>query len=86
MWNKFLETSAPGKPLMSCTLRLIEIKLDAQILQLLRHLTGAEVLLGTAAHKHIVNLAVELIGIGKNTIEASLYIHAKERTTECAKG
>lgn len=86
MRNEFLQASAPGEPLVMSAWRYIDIELDAQVLQLLRHLLGAKVLLRTTAHKHILDLAVELIGIGKHAIEAGLHVHAKERTTEGTEG
>ena len=45
MWNKFLETSAPGEPFMMSAWRYIDIKLDTKVFQLLRHLLGTEVFL-----------------------------------------
>ena len=86
MRNEFLETSAPGEPLMMSAWRNINIKLDAQILQLLRHLLRAEVLFRTAAHEHIVYLTVELLCIGKDAVEAGLDIHTEKCTAEGSQG
>ena len=82
MWYKFLEATSPSEPFMGCALRFIKYDINSDSLQVVGHLLGSKVLIRSASHKEIMDLLVELVGIGKYTVETSLYIHPKDGPTE----
>ena len=85
MGDELVETAAPGEPLMGGTCRLGVVGVDTHLVEVLHHFLRAEHLvhaLGSAAHQEVVDLLVELLGIGEHTIVGGLQVEAEDGTTE----
>lgn len=78
-----MQAAAPGEPLVGGARALVEVSIDAHVLQLLDHLLGAEILLGAYAQEEVVNLLVEVWAI-EYAISNGVNIHAEEGAREGA--
>ena len=77
-----METATPGEELMGSAFRLLALDLDAHFLQALHNITTLDEVLRTPVHVHIVDLLIELIGIGEHTVIGRLQIQSEDSTTE----
>ena len=77
-----METATPGQEFMSRAFRLLALDLDAHFLQALHDITTLDEVLRTPVHIHVVDLLVELLGIGEHTVIGSLQIQSEDSTTE----
>ena len=77
-----METATPGQEFMSRAFRLLALDLDAHFLQALHDITTLDEVLRTPVHIHVVDLLVELIGIGEHTIVSRLEVEAEDSTAE----
>ena len=66
---------------MTSALRLVRIDLDAHLAQVFHDGTTLDEVVRTPVHIHIMNLLVELVGTGKDTIIGSLHIETFVRDT-----
>ena len=82
MRNELVETTTPGQELMTSTLRNRRINLDTKATQAVNDGLTLDKVLRTPVHIHVVNLLIELISIGKDTIVSSLHIQTKDSTAE----
>ena len=71
-----METATPGQEFMSRAFRLLALDLDAHFLKALYDITTLDEVLRTPVHIHVVDLLVELLGIGEHTVIGSLQIQA----------
>lgn len=77
VWQELMQAAAPGEPLVSSTLALEEVSINAHLVQLLDHSLCAEVLLGATTQEEIVNLLVEVWTI-EYAVSNSVDIHAEQ--------
>lgn len=72
-----MQAAAPGEPFVGGARALVEVGIDAHVLQLLDHLLGAEVLFGAYAQEEVVNLLVEVWAV-EDTVSDGVNVHAEE--------
>ena len=85
MRNKLVETAAPGQELMGSACRLTGIDFDTHLAQLIDDITTLDEVFFTPVHIHIVDLLVELVGVGKNTIVSRFHVKTEDGATESAE-
>ena len=69
-----METTTPGEELVTCTLGYRRVDLDTQLAQAIHDGLTLDEVLATPVHIEVMNLLVELVGIGKDTIVGGLDI------------
>ena len=87
MGYELTETSAPGKPFVVGACRFVIVGVDTHVVEALDEFLGAEHLVHTfsaAHHEEIVNLLIELVGIGEHAIVSSLRVETEDGATESA--
>ena len=77
-----MESTTPCKELMTCTLRYRRVDLDAELTQAVNYWLALDKVLATPVHIEIMNLFIELIGIGKHAIVGCLDIESEDSTAE----
>ena len=87
MGDELAETSAPGKPFVVGACRFVIVGVDTHVVEALDEFLGAEHLVHAfraTHHEEIVNLLVELVGIGEHAIVGSLRVETEDGATESA--
>ena len=82
MRDELMESATPGQELVGSTFRLLALDLDTHLLQALYDVTTLDEVLRAPVHIHVVDLLVELIGIGEHTMISRLQVKAKDSTAE----
>ena len=83
--NELMESATPGQELVGCAWRLAGVDLDAQLAQLTYDVAALNEVLFTPVHVHVVNLLVELVGIGEDSVVGGLHIEAEDGSAEGAQ-
>ena len=74
MRDELMEATTPGEELVTCTLGYRRVDLDTQLVQAIHDGLTLDEVLATPVHIEVMNLLVELVGIGKDTIVGGLDI------------
>jgi hypothetical protein len=85
VWDELMEAATPSEELMSCTLGYRTVDLDTQFAETVNNRLTLDEIFRAPIHVHIVNLLVELVSIGENTIVGGLHIKTEDGTAERAK-
>lgn len=80
-----MKAATPSEELMACTLGYGTVDLDAQFAETIDNRLTLNKVFRTPIHVHIVNLLVEFVGIGEDTIIGGLHIKSKDSTAKRAK-
>ena len=85
VWDELMEAATPSEELMACTLGYRTVDLDAQFAETIDNRLTFNEVFRAPIHVHIVNLLVELVSIGENTIVGGLHIKTEDGTAERAE-
>ena len=80
-WEAIFD-STPSEELMTCALGNRGVDLDAKLAKAVDNGLTLDEVFSTPVHIEVVNLLVELVGIGKDTIVGSLHVEAEYRSTK----
>ena len=85
MWDELFQATSPGEPLVVSTCRLVIVGVDAQSLEVVDEFLCAEHLIHSfraAHHEEVVNLLVELVGTGEDTVVGCFGVKTEDGTAE----
>ena len=77
-----MKTTTPGQELMTSTLRNRRIDLDTEFTQAIYDGLTLDKIVSAPVHVEVVNLLIESIGIGKDSIIGRLDVKTKDRTAK----
>ena len=77
-----MESTTPCQELVSGTLRNRGVNLDAQLTQTIDDRLTLDEVVSTPVHIEVMNLLVECIGIGKNTVVGGFHVKTEDGTAE----
>ena len=85
MGDELMKSTTPGEELVAGALRDRGVDLDAHLTETVDNRLAIDEVVGTPVHVHVVNLLVEVVGIGEDTIIGGLHVETEDGAAEGAE-
>lgn len=82
MGDELVKAATPGEELMACAGGLGGLDFDAALAEAVDKLLALDEVVGAPVHVEIVNLLVELGGVGEDSVVGSVHIETEDGAAE----